>query len=199
MVKEFRNRYIRAKAQHDLYVEQLTVAETKLEEKELYLENCQKVRAYIQVVAETTQKQIEYHISNLVTMALAAVFPDPYEFILEFTQRRNKTEADLIFRKDGNDGDPVAIAGGGALDVASFALRAATWALKPSRKTLLLDEPGKFISRDLQSKFSEMLKMISDKLGIQLIIVSHIPEITDCADKVFNIENNKGEVKINAL
>lgn len=196
MVKEFRNRYIRAKAQHDLYIEQLAIAETKLEEKELYLENCQKVRAYIQVVAETTQKQIEYHISNLVTMALAAVFPDPYEFILEFTQRRNKTEADLIFRKDGNNGDPVAIAGGGALDVASFALRAATWALKPSRKTLLLDEPGKFISRDLQSKFSEMLKMISDKLGIQLIIVSHIPEITDCADKVFIIENNKGEVKI---
>ena len=199
MVKEFRNRYIRAKAQHDLYVDQLANTETKLVEKELYLENCQKVRAYIQIVAEQTQKQIEYHISNLVSMALAAVFPDPYEFILQFTQRRNKTEADLVFRKNGNDGNPVDIAGGGTLDVASFALRAATWALKPSRKTLALDEPGKFISRDLQSKFSEMLKMISDKLGIQLIIISHIPEITDCADKVFNIENNKGEVTINAM
>jgi DNA repair ATPase RecN len=196
VIKEYRDKYTKWKVLYELREKELEKIEKELSEKELYLENCQKVRAYIQVVAETTQKQIEYHISNLVSMALAAVFPDPYEFVLEFVQRRNKTEADLIFRKDGNDGDPVSIAGGGALDVASFALRAATWALKPSRKTLLLDEPGKFISRDLQSKFSEMLKMISDKLGIQLIIVSHIPEITDCADKVFNIENNKGEVKI---
>jgi len=199
MVKEYRNRYIRAKAQYDLYIEQLTFTEIKLKDKERYLEDCQKVRAYIQIVAETTQKQIEFHISNLVTMALAAVFPDPYEFILQFTQRRNKTEADLIFRKDGNDGGPVSIAGGGALDVASFALRSATWALKPSRKSLLLDEPFKFLSRDLQEKGSEMLKMISDKLGIQLIIVSHIPEIISNSDKVFNIENNKGEVTINAV
>jgi len=197
MVKEYRTRYNKAIGQRDLLVKQLTDTETSLINAELHLENCQKVRSYVQIVAEQTQKKIEYHISNLVSMALSSVFPDPYEFILRFVQRRNKTEADLIFMKDGNEGDPMDVSGGGALDVASFALRAAAWSIKPSRKVLFLDEPGKFISRNLQEKFGEMLKMISNKLGIQLIVISHIPEIINNADKVFNILNNKGEVTVN--
>ena len=158
---------------------------------ETYLENCQKARIIVQTVAEQTQKKIEYHISNLVSMALASVFPEPYEFALRFVQRRNKTEADLLFMKDGNEGDPVDISGGGALDVASFALRVAIWSIKPTRNTLILDEPGKFISRDLQEKFSGMIKHLSTKLGIQFIIVSHVPEIQESADKVFEIKNGK--------
>jgi DNA repair exonuclease SbcCD ATPase subunit len=186
-------KYNKAVGQKDLLTKQLGETIEKLEESEQYFIDCQKVRAYVQIVAEQTQKKIEYHISNLVSMALSAVFPDPYEFSLQFVQRRNKTEADLIFKKDGNEGDPLDISGGGALDVASFALRAATWSIKPSRKVLLLDEPGKFISRDLQEKFGEMLKTISTKLGIQLIVISHIPEIISYADKVFNTTNIKGE------
>lgn len=193
MVKEYRMKYNKAVGQKDLLTKQLGETIEKLEESEQYFIDCQKVRAYVQIVAEQTQKKIEYHISNLVSMALSAVFPDPYEFSLQFVQRRNKTEADLIFKKDGNEGDPLDISGGGALDVASFALRAATWSIKPSRKVLLLDEPGKFISRDLQEKFGEMLKTISTKLGIQLIVISHIPEIISYADKVFNTTNIKGE------
>lgn len=193
MVKEYRMKYNKAVGQKDLLTKQLGEIIGKLEESEQYFIDCQKVRAYVQIVAEQTQKKIEYHISNLVSMALSAVFPDPYEFSLQFVQRRNKTEADLIFKKDGNEGDPLDISGGGALDVASFALRAATWSIKPSRKVLLLDEPGKFISRDLQEKFGEMLKTISTKLGIQLIVISHIPEIISYADKVFNATNIKGE------
>ena len=193
MVKEYRMKYNKAVGQKDLLTKQLGETIEKLEESEQYFIDCQKVRAYVQIVAEQTQKKIEYHISNLVSMALSAVFPDPYEFSLQFVQRRNKTEADLIFKKDGNEGDPLDISGGGALDVASFALRAATWSIKPSRKVLLLDEPGKFISRDLQEKFGEMIKTISTKLGIQLIVISHIPEIISYADKVFNTTNIKGE------
>ena len=196
MVTEYRTKLNQAIGRWDMICSLLTTAESKLTEAEAYLENCQKVRIYVQTVAEQTQEKIEYHISNLVSMALASVFPDPYTFRLRFTQRRNKTEADLLFQKNDNEGDPMDVSGGGALDVASFALRAATWSIKPTRKVILLDEPGKFISRDLQSKFSEMLKLISSKLGFQLIIISHIPEITECADKVFLITNKNGEVSI---
>jgi DNA repair exonuclease SbcCD ATPase subunit len=128
----------------------------------------------------------------LVSIALAAVFPDPYAFVLRFVKRREKTEADLIFVKDGNEGSPMDVSGGGPLDVASFALRTATWAIKPTRNVLILDEPGKYISRDLQSKFSEMIKYLSVKLELQFLIVSHIPEITECADRVFNVANEQG-------
>ena len=195
-ILSLRTKYEQAVGQQNMLKKQLTDTEIRIETQEAHLINCQKARTIIQTVAETTQKKLESHVSNLVTMALAAVFPDPYTFILRFVKRREKTEADLLFVKDGNEGSPMDISGGGPLDVASFALRTATWAIKPTRNVLILDEPGKYISRDLQSKFSEMIKHLSVKLGLQFLIVSHIPEITECADKVFHVVNVNGITEV---
>jgi len=156
-------------------------------------DHCLQARALVQKVAEETQQKIEYHISNLVSMALASVFPDPYEFLVRFVQRRNRTECDLLFVKNGEECDPLTAAGGGAIDVAGFALRVAVWSLKKTRNVFILDEPFRFLSVDLQAKCSAMIKEISEKLKIQIIMVSHLTTLTSNADKVFHIENRKGE------
>lgn len=163
--------------------------------KEEYLEDLKQARILAQTVAETTQQKLEFHISNLVTMALNSVFEDAPEFKAKFVQRRNKTECDLVFVKNETEYDPIEGGGGGPADIASFALRIATWSLKKSRNVQVLDEPMKFLSRDLQEKASEMIKMISEKLGVQIIMVSHIPELIASADKVIQVENTKGEAK----
>jgi len=170
--------------QRNLIIKQLNTVGERLasaEQDKLYTE---KARVVIQTVAEQTQKQIEYHISNLVSLALASVFPDPYDFKVQFTSRRNKTEADLLFVKNGNEGDPTSVSGGGPLDVASFALLSFIRTIIPTRPTLILDEPFRFVSRDLQYKCAEMVKMISRKLNVQIIMVSHIPELIENADKI---------------
>lgn len=71
--------------------EKLGKEKLELSEK---LDNLLKARSVVQIVAEQTQKKLEYHISNLVSMALASVFPEPYVFNLRFVQKRNKTEAE---------------------------------------------------------------------------------------------------------
>lgn len=191
-IQTFRKKYDQMIGEHNLLQKQLEILQASLSAEENTLDIARKARAIIQTVAEQTQKQIEYHISNLVSLALASVFPDPYEFKIQFVQRRNRTEADLIFIKDDNEGTPIDVSGGGPLDVASFALRASIWSIKPTRNVLILDEPFGFVSRDLQYKCSEMVKMISEKLNIQIIMVSHIPELIDKADRVFTVTNEKG-------
>lgn len=195
-ISSLREKYIHTIAEKKILTSQLNQNKKDLEENEAHLLNCQKARTIIQIVAEETQKKIEYQISNLVSLALASVFPDPYEFKLKFVMRRNKTEADMLFIKNGHEGNPIDIAGGGALDVASFALRAAIWSIKPTNNVLIQDEPFHFLSRNLQNKCSQMIKKISQKLGIQFIIVSHIPEITDSADKVFKVSYENGVSEI---
>jgi len=163
-------------------------------------ESLLKARAFVQKVAEDTQKRIEFQISNLVSTALAAVFPDPYEFKLRFVQRRNKMECDLVFVKNGYETDDILNSGGGGVtDVVSLALRISLWSLKKSRPTFILDEAGKFISREYQEKVSTLLKELSEKLHIQFILVSHIPEIQEAADKVFICENINGVATIRSL
>ena len=164
-----------------------------------------KVQRIIQEVAQETQKQLQFHIAGIVTMALEAVFPDPYEFKLEFELKRGKTEADLLFKRDGRRVDPMTASGCGAVDVASFALRVACWSLRRprSRAVLVFDEPFKNLSADLQEKAGEMVKMVSEKLCIQMIIVTHQQELVEVADKVYrvtkpgkySIVRKEGEIK----
>ena len=154
----------------------------------------EEAQEIIRQVALKTQQQLQYHISDIASMALDAVFPDPYELIAEFVQKRNKTECDLYFTRDGEKADPLSAAGGGAVDVASFALRVASWSMRTPkyRNTLILDEPFQYLSSDLLPKASEMIKEISKELRLQIIMVSHSEELIEEADKVFKIAKKKG-------
>ncbi|MCP4475372.1 MAG: hypothetical protein GY821_12570 [Gammaproteobacteria bacterium] len=158
----------------------------------------EKALFIIQKVARDTQAELEYHISDVVSMALDTIFDDPYKFKIEFVLKRNKTECELLLEKKGEKINPLSACGGGVIDVVSFALRIALWTLQTpkSRNTFILDEPFKFLSKDLLPRASELLKELSDRLNIQFIIVTHLDELSECADKVFKVNIKKGVSKI---
>lgn len=161
----------------------------KEEKRELRrsLHRHEQARTIIREVGLKTQEQLQYHISGVTSLALEAVFPDPYELVVQFVERRNKTECDLSFRRGEVQVDPMSAAGGGAVDAASFALRAACWSMYRPRlnNVLVLDEPFRYLSTDLLPKAAEMLKEVSKKLGLQIIMVTHEEELVAEADAVF--------------
>lgn len=170
--------------------EKIETTSCKIKDIVIEIEDIDQAQRILQSIAKKTQQELEYHISELVSLALSAVFEDPYEFVLDFVEKRNRTEAEMFFiKKNGNRIDPLSESGGGAVDIASFALIVALWNLrrKLSRNTIILDEPFRFLSRELQPKAGRMLKELSHKLGIQFIIVTHNPDLIDAADKVFEV------------
>lgn len=178
-------------AKRQVLSEKLAADKQKLGIEENKLLATEKARAIAQQVATDLQKDLECQISNIVTMALASVSFD-YEFKVSFVEKRNQTECEMVFVRDGNECDPMDSSGGGAIDIASIALRMAIWSIKKTRAIQILDEPAKFLSRDMQEKCSELIKMLSAELGIQMIIVSHIPEMITAADRIINVENKQG-------
>lgn len=155
---------------------------------------CDKALVIAQTVARLTQEQLEIHISDIVSSAMSAVFDDPYEIKVEFVVRRGKTEADIYFVRDGKKVDPLSCSGGGAVDVAALALQIAMWSLTAprTRNVLILDEPLKWLKGgDLPERGAAMIKEISKKLGIQIIMVSHSPQLIDSADAVFDVRMTK--------
>lgn len=149
----------------------------------------EKARAFFQVHAENTQREISETLSVIITSALRSVFPDDYQCIIEFGTKRNQTEAKIKLLK-GNEEieNPINAVGGGVIDIASFAARVAFIFLSGSRRVLIADEPFKAVSSDLRNKIPDMLRLLSEKLEMQFIIVSHLPELIDGADKVVKIE-----------
>lgn len=179
--------------------------EQGIEEKREYLKLTSRslrrhelAREVIREVGMKTQQQLQFHISDITSLALENVFDDPYSLQVEFVQRRNKTECDLFFVRQGERMDPLSASGGGAVDVAAFALRIASWSMAHprTRSTIILDEPLRFLSVDNQEKASRMIKEISQRLGVQFIIVTHESTLASYADKVFEVSIRKGKSKI---
>lgn len=190
-VQKYRKQLDQKKAQRGIVQKQLRRAVKKSEDAQEYHEDAIKARTIFQTAAENTQKIMEEQMSTLVTSAMEGIFPDPYEFLVRFVQRRNKTECDLLFRKNGEEYKPVESSGGGPLDIASFALRVAFWCIQKNRNTIILDEPFKFLSVDLQPKAGELLKRLSDELGIQFIVITHLSELLPFGDNIIKIEKGK--------
>ena len=176
--------------------------ETELEAKEIKLKQLQtdlfsyeKARAIMQLVAKETQEQLEYKISELVSLGLSAIFDNPYELVLNYEIKRGKTEADLLFSRNGNLYKPMLSSGGGAIDVAAVCLRMSIWHLQTTknRNTIILDEPTKHLSKgkkEYRDKLGLLLSEISKKLGVQIIVVTHDEAIAKSADKIFRVEKN---------
>lgn len=152
-----------------------------------------KARILIQKAALKTQETLRIRLTAISTTALQVVFPDKdLDFSLTFETKRGRTEAVLEVGENGIYIDPMEGHGGGVVDVLSFALRCAFWSIAGSRPVMILDEPLRFLSRDLMPNAADMLKMVSDKLGLQIIMVSHIQELIDGADRVFLVSREEG-------
>lgn len=157
----------------------------------------------LKVVARETQSEIESHLSNVVTMTLLAVevddekIPKPPEFIVKMVERRGTTECDLLFKEGDREQHPLECSGYGYVDIADYILRVGYILLEDEycdyeiRKTLLSDEPFRNVDPKLQYKVSEMLRMISDDLGFQQIIVSHAKGVNIDADATFDVVKTK--------
>ncbi len=190
----YKHKFHELVGKRDLLQDQLDQAEIEKERLDQKYEDALFLRALIQEIAQQTMNNLSFHISNIVTAALNAIpFPDCPTFEAEFVKGRHQVECYLWFVTDGNKSKPIESSGGGACDVASFALRLTYWSLKKNRPCFILDEPFKYVSVDLQPHCAEMINMLSEKMGVQIIMISHLPEIDAVADKEYNIEKKGGK------
>ncbi len=176
----------------------------ELIEKEISIS--EKSQSIIQIVAKATQQELEYRICEPVSLALAAVYNDPYKMVADFQiTGRGNTECHLGFERNGNIIKPLDASGGGPIDIASFSLRIGSWSLvRPrSRPILITDEPFKWIDkkkiqnseRTTMHLAGQMLKDITKQppegLGLQVIMITHIDELISCADRIFEVSKDK--------
>ena len=197
-IKAMRSELDRRRGQQRQTEKNLQDSSARVINYETSLHRHEKAREIVKEVGLKTQQALAFHISDISSLALQAVFSDPYDLEVEFVQRRNKTECDLWFVKNGEKMTPMDASGGGAVDVAAFALRVASWSMMVprTRPVIFLDEPMRFLSSDLQPKASEMINQLSEKLGLQFIIITHEEELTESADKVFRISQTKNISKV---
>lgn len=181
---------------HQLLSEQLASAEEELQALRDKERDHQEAKDIIKAAAAMTQELIGHRLGDLVSLALASIWDDPYELTINFVPRRDTTECDLLFTRDGQNVNPFDSSGYGAIDIASMALRISYWSVKKNRNCIIWDEPARQLSSNKHSLASQWLKTVSEQLDIQFIIVSHQDELIDSAHKVIEVEMRQGRSMI---
>lgn len=201
-LQEIRNKLEQQKGRANQIKTDLTNAQNACESIQKEIDYSNRAQAIIQNVAKATQSELEYRICEPVSLALAAVYDDPYKMVADFQiTGRGNTECHLGFERNGNVINPLKASGGGPIDIASFALRIGSWslALPRSRPILITDEPFKWVDKKkvkgsdttTMHLAGEMLKAITKQppegLGLQVIMISHIEELINCADQIIDV------------
>lgn len=190
-----RNKLERFHGQYLSIREQIKQHAEQKEKAEKCIRVLEKAQIIIQEVSKATQEEVEFHVSDLVSHGLAAVFNDPYIYKLAYVLRRDKTEADQTWTRRGSNYLPN---GGGVRDVSAFALHIACIMLSLLQKqgvrpVLFLDEPTKhLVPNKLQERFGMMLQAISKNLNIQIILISHNETLYSCMNKKYRVAIQKG-------
>lgn len=173
---EYRRTLNRSLAQYNHYSSQVEEEKVHLKTAEERVEHVQTAQKIIQQVAETIQQQAHKRIASVVTRCLKTVFGDDgYDFSIIFEQKRGRTEARLVFIREGQEIEPTEAAGGGVVDVAALALRLSCLILSQPRKRrlLVLDEPLKMLSLDYIPVVRNMLMTLAKEMNVQFVIVTH--------------------------
>ena len=158
----------------------------------------EEAQALVQRTATETQEQLRFHLEDLVQHALDSLLPGRYAFKVDFDVQRGKTAASMYLEADGQARDPMDECGGTVVQVVAFALRVAAWTLARTDNTIILDEPFAAVSADFRPVCGELLAGLSEKLGIQFIVVASHESggssyLLDYADRVFHVSlDNEG-------
>lgn len=151
--------------------------------------NHKKARSVLLEVSEQTQNKIKVRIEEIITLALQSVFDEKFIFVLKFLQKRNRVEAIPIIKIGDEEFEPKDELGGAIIDIISFVFRPILWGIakERTRPIFILDEPFRFTG-SLVEKAGEMVKFLSEKLGLQIIIISHDSRLIKFCDQVYKVK-----------
>lgn len=178
------------KASLDQKVIELTVNEDHLAKASLFLQS----------LSDETRLQVLDKISGIVTDALRTIKDPNLEFKMQLTNKNNQPtlEMGILDAQNGQTFDILNSMGGGVADAVSFVLRVALltkWQPQLS-KVIIADEAFKHVSVKDQEKVAEFIKILCEKLNLQLILISHSETITRSASKTFEIIKENGISKV---
>jgi DNA repair exonuclease SbcCD ATPase subunit len=174
----------------ELQTEVASLAET--------IEDLERVSILLNSLGESRQLQAQTVIEELVTRGLQTIFDDSLSFHITQTIRNKAAAVDFTVRTALEDGTSVETPvmesrGGGLAATIGFLLRVVVLMLRkdPEAEMLLvLDETFSHVSDEYLEGLGKFLREIVDKSNIQIIMVTHQPQFTEYADKVYKFTSD---------
>ena len=186
--------FSRLSGERDLLSSQLKENESLLQQLQDDLEVHRQAVSLLGACSEVMREGIVNTINKLVQPALRAIYGPGIVLNCSYKEVPSGYRMQLELEADGISANPLEAFGGGVSDVLSLGLRVTSMMLghRHQPKLLILDESFKHCDEAHVPLIGALLKDFSERLGIQIILVTHQPVFADFADRSFQVKRSVG-------
>lgn len=165
------------------------------------LEVSEEVVDLLTKYASLKEDEIKTKIDRVITKGLRAIFPDEdFESRLDFTVKRGQAVAEPKLITGELETNIVDADSGGVANVVGFLYQLLVLALRKPRQRQIIfaDEPFKNLSEEYLEATGEFIRTLTDRLGMQVVLITHQHELKSVADIVYRFTkvDNRTEVAI---
>jgi uncharacterized protein YajQ (UPF0234 family) len=193
------------KGRIDLLSSQCKIFENTLESSNNHYKIIERVLDILRTYATLKEQVLRSKIDDVITKGLQLIFGDTYKSKLEFGISRGQAviRPRIVTMINGNEfeADVAKAHGGGLVNIVSALYQIIVLALiKPKqRQILFLDEMCKNISEEYIEATGEFLKYLNEKLGMQLVIITHKKQLHEIADSLYEFSLEDGVTNVRKL
>ncbi|MHA2264848.1 MAG: hypothetical protein ACXAEN_20845 [Candidatus Thorarchaeota archaeon] len=198
-----RDKYIGLKDQLDNAKSQLRRTAVSLTLSKSNRSEWLMAREFFIGIAKLTQSDITDYLESTVSLAMDVIPSDEEQSLLaEFETRRNQQELDLYFQEGDQEPIPldskIDLVGNSVEEVISFASKLCTWSIMNPRPAPFQahDEPFRALKDENIGNVLKFVKEIQEELGLQMLILTHRPDIANIGDRVFYLDKKKGRTTV---
>lgn len=201
------NRYQRLTGMEEGRRQQIEEHTKSIEDGEVYGERLAIAQAVIQGLADQARQEFRGDVNKLVTMVVKSVFTEDFSFDMQMSTEGGRLQCKPVVIERVGDTEieymPKDDMGGSVLDPIGFALRVVLqqFQRQRTRPMFILDEPMKNVGHgELLNQAGAMMAEVSHKVRVQLIVVTHEPELAELADRAYQVvRGTNGESSVEVI
>jgi ABC-type dipeptide/oligopeptide/nickel transport system ATPase subunit len=147
------------------------------------------LRAILQQKTDEAFREVE----ELLLRGLQTVFgPEWTKVRINCSQKAGRLWGELTLSQGEHEGPPLEAFGGGPTSLVSFLLRLLVVRRTGLAPVLLLDETFSQVSASALPELAKFLRMLVDKLGVVILLVTHQPLFAESATRVYRASYENG-------
>jgi len=203
LLEERKKEHARKQAENDLLNRQISDNEKSIIELVEKMEIAQEGLSFLEAFANERRGSMKGKIESVITEAMQLIYDKSYSCELTYSVKNNRSHLAIEMVRKTAKGEvrrEIGGFGGGMADTMSVPMRLMVlMGSKQTDKVCAVDECWKHMDGERVELVGKFLRLLADRLGIQVVFCSHHTTLRDFADKAYHVEERDGTSKVELI
>ena len=200
---ERKKEHARKQAENDLLNRQIGDMEKDIIGLVGKMEIAQEGLSFLEAFANERRGAMKGKIESVITEAMQLIYDKSYSCELTYSVKNNRSHLAIEMVRKTSRGEvrrEIGGFGGGMADTMSVPMRLMVlMGSKQTDRVCAVDECWKMIDSDRVELVGKFMRLLADRLGIQVVFCSHHTMLRDFADRTFHVEERDGTSTVEAF